>query len=65
VLDIQTFQVKKYSPFFTFEGKSVEYCLGLLYFSERNEFMMGYSVFDRETKYVMVPKEQLDELMIK
>jgi|LakMenE01Jun11ns_1017448.scaffolds.fasta_scaffold9957042_5 tetratricopeptide (TPR) repeat protein len=64
VLDVHTFKPKKYSPFFTFEGQIVEYCLGLLHFSERDEFMLGYSLLDRETKYMMVPKKNILDFMI-
>jgi glycosyltransferase involved in cell wall biosynthesis len=61
VLDLHTLQVKRYSPFFTFEGKAVEYTLGMLYFSEPREFMIGYSLFDKETKYMMVSRENIEK----
>lgn len=51
VLDAVTYSPKRYSTLFTFEGQPVEYCLGLEYFSERREFMVGYSIMDKETKF--------------
>lgn len=54
VLDKTTFAVKKYSPLFTFEGKPVEYTLGFVPID--NDLLIGYSVLDRETKYMMVSK---------
>jgi hypothetical protein len=52
VLDKTTFALKKYSPLFTFEGHPVEYTLGFVPID--NDLLIGYSVLDRETKYIMV-----------
>lgn len=60
VLDAFTFVVKRYSPYFTFEGYRVEYCLGLHYFAEKNELFLGYSLLDKETKYMMISKESVE-----
>jgi tetratricopeptide (TPR) repeat protein len=59
VLDAHTFELKRYTPFFTFEKKPVEYCLGFVFLEETREFLIGYSLFDRETKYMRIPYEEL------
>lgn len=64
VLDATTYELKRYSKLFTFEGEKVEYTLGFVYFERKKEFLIGYSVLDRETKYIMIPKTKLDELFI-
>jgi tetratricopeptide (TPR) repeat protein len=64
VLDAVSFELKRYSPFFTFEGAIVEYCLGLLYFEEKGEFMVGYSLLDCQTKYGMIEKTGVESFMI-
>jgi len=64
VLDANTYKLKKYSKLFTFEGEKVEYTLGFVYFENKKQFLIGYSIMDRETKYMMVPKSKLDELFL-
>jgi len=64
VLDNATFNVKKYTQFFTFQKLPVEYTLGFIYLEERKEFLIGYSILDRETKYVSLPKDSVDRLMV-
>lgn len=63
VLDSKTYQVKKYSKIFTFEKKKVEYTLGFVYFENSNDFLIGYSLMDNETKYMTISKTAVDELM--
>jgi hypothetical protein len=60
VLDENTYEVKKYSRLFTFEKSPVEYTLGFVYF--KNSFLIGYSIMDRETKFIQVPKKHVDSL---
>jgi len=64
VLDANTYQLKRYSKLFTFEGEKVEYTLGFVYFENKKQFLIGYSILDRETKYMMIPKTKLDELFL-
>ena len=64
VLDSSTFKVKKYTQLFTFQKLPVEYTLGFIYLEERKEFLIGYSILDRETKYVSLPKDSVDRLMV-
>ena len=56
VIDEATYKVKKYTPFFTFEKEKVEYTLGFSYFKNVNEILIGYSIYDKSTKYVMFDK---------
>jgi hypothetical protein len=62
VLDRTTFQLKKYTPLFTFEGEKVEYTLGFLYLED--SLFIGYSVYDNTTKYVSVKRADFENMMI-
>lgn len=62
VLDNKSYEVLRYSKLFTFEKEKVEYTLGFIYFESRASFLIGYSVMDRETKYIDVPKVKLESL---
>jgi hypothetical protein len=62
ILDAETYELKKYSRIFTFEKEKVEYTLGFEYMEDTKRFLIGYSIMDRETKYVMIPKHKIDEL---
>lgn len=64
VLDASTYEVKKYTPYFTFEKAKVEYTLGFVYFEESDELMIGYSVMDRQTEYMVIDKKSIQELFI-
>ena len=64
VLDAATYNVKKYTPYFTFEKAKVEYTLGFVYFDESDEFMIGYSVMDSKTEYLTIDKKTIDDMMI-
>lgn len=64
VLDKETYAVKKYSPLFTFEKQPVEYTLGFVYFTKTDQLLIGYSVLDRETKFIQIPKAPLDATMV-
>lgn len=60
-LDSATGSLKRYTPLFTFEGEKVEYILGFerVLGTEEYTFMIGYSLYDRETKYAMISKESI------
>jgi hypothetical protein len=68
VLDADTYRLKKYSVLFTFEKSSVEYTLGFVYMEKSMEksksFIIGYSLMDRETKYLEIAKSWVDDSMI-
>jgi tetratricopeptide (TPR) repeat protein len=64
VLDAETFEVKKYTPFFTFCKDKVEYTLGMQYFSTTNEFLIGYSLMDKQTDFMLIEYDKLDSMMM-
>ena len=65
VLDATTFTLKRYSRLWRFEKDvKVEYTLGFVHFSDTNRFLIGYSILDRETKYVMIPRHIFDEMWV-
>ena len=64
VLDSTTYEVKKFTPYFTFEKEKVEYSLGFVYFEESSELLFGYSIMDRTTKYALYNKKIFDDMMI-
>ena len=64
VLDLSTYQVKGYTPVFTFEKKPVEYTLGFIYLAESKTMVFGYSLMDCETKYIQIEKSWFDDSMI-
>jgi tetratricopeptide (TPR) repeat protein len=64
VLDANTFEVKNYTPLWTFEKEKVEYTLGFVYFPDKNNFLIGYSIRDSQTKYITISKQRFDEWMI-
>jgi hypothetical protein len=47
---------------FTFENEKVEYTLGFEYLHEKQRFIIGYSAMDNCTKYMLVSKQDIDEL---
>jgi hypothetical protein len=64
VIDKTTYSIKRYTRLFTFARKPVEYTLGFVYFEQVNQFMIGYSVLDRTTEYMMLDKTKIEDLMI-
>jgi tetratricopeptide (TPR) repeat protein len=60
-LDPATYTVLGYTPMFTFEGQKVEYTLGFVCI--RDKLLIGYSVMDRETKYMTVSVSQVLAMM--
>ena len=59
-LDSVTGSVKRYTPLFTFEGEKVEYVLGFeRLLGKDDSFLVGYSLYDRETKYISLSKESI------
>jgi len=64
VLDKDTYELKKYTPLFTFEGEKVEYTLGFHYLEGEDTLFIGYSVYDKSTKYMNIPRDYLENRMI-
>lgn len=62
-LNKDTYEVTKYTPYFTFEGQAVEYSLGFQYM-EDDTFLIGYSLYDKETKYMNISRNYFLENMI-
>jgi tetratricopeptide (TPR) repeat protein len=62
VLDADTYQVKKYTELFTFEKQKVEYSLGFALMGD--DFLIGYSLMDKCTKYTTIPKSRFDSIMV-
>jgi tetratricopeptide (TPR) repeat protein len=63
VLDANNYKIKKYTPYFTFEREKVEYTLGFSYFENENELLVGYSIYDKTTKYAVFDKTYFDNMM--
>ena len=60
----EDYSIKGYTPLWTFEKEKVEYTLGFVYFPDKNQFLIGYSLLDSQTKYIMVSKQRFDDWMI-
>lgn len=66
VLNKNTNDFVSCSAFFTFEGKKIEYTLGMIYLPEDDAFLIGYSTMDRNTKFMAIPKKDfIDRTIIK
>jgi len=63
-LDAMTMELKRYSRIFSFEREKVEYTLGFVYMESTQELLIGYSLLDRETRYMTVPKSKVEEMFI-
>ena len=63
VLDKDTYELKRYTPFFTFEGEKVEYTLGFVYLDDCDELLIGYSIYDKTTNYISIKREYFENMM--
>lgn len=63
-LDKKDYSLKRYSSFFTFEGEKVEYSLGVAFVEKENKIIIGYSVMDRECKFVEYELDCIDSMLI-
>lgn len=50
----------KYSEPFCFDGKHIEYSNGFVYDEMTKKIYIGYSVMDNETKFIMMPYDELE-----
>lgn len=64
VLDRETLALRRYTPFFTFEGEKVEYTLGFVYLEKTDQVLIGYSLYDKCAKYISVSREYFEGEMI-
>jgi len=62
-LDAATYEVKRYTPYFTFQKEKVEYTLGFVYFESTQEIMIGYSILDCQTEYMLIDKSVVENMM--
>jgi hypothetical protein len=65
VLDASTYQIKKYTPFFTFEGEKVEYTLGFVHIESNDSLLIGYSINDSISKYIVVLRSLFETMFIR
>jgi len=67
-LDERTFALKKYTKLWTFEKSAVEYTLGFQLLGESVAdnplFLIGYSLMDKETKFMTIDKNYIENMMI-
>jgi tetratricopeptide (TPR) repeat protein len=61
-IDATTYEVTRYTPFFTLEGEKVEYTLGFVLVE--NQVLIGYSKMDRTTEYMSVERENVEAMFI-
>lgn len=59
VLDA-TGKLYKYSEPFCFEGKHIEYSNGFVYDETTKKIYIGYSIMDKETKFIMIPYDEVE-----
>ena len=64
VLDRETLALRRYTPFFTFEGEKVEYTLGFVYLEKTDALLIGYSLYDKCAKYISVSRKYFEGEMI-
>ena len=64
VIHAETYELIKYSQLFTFEREMVEYSLGFAYQKKDDQFLIGYSTNDNTTKYLVIGKDIIDEMMV-
>jgi len=63
-LDKDTYELKRYTPYFTFEGEKVEYTLGFVYLENTDTLLIGYSIYDKTTKYMNIDRSYFEQMMI-
>ena len=63
VLNADTYEIVRFSRFFTFEREKVEYTLGFIYMADQDVFRIGYSTMDRTTKMMEISREKIENLM--
>jgi hypothetical protein len=66
-LDADTGKLKRYTRLFTLEKEKVEYVLGFERIPESgsdsrtDEFLLGYSILDKETKYISLSRQWFED----
>ena len=59
-IDPITYEIRRYSRMFTFEGEKVEYTLGFIYDESKNNLIIGYSTMDKTTKFMTISKNIIE-----
>lgn len=62
VLDPITYNIKRYTPLFTFTGKKVEYSLGFVTIGDT--ILIGYSTMDENTNFISVKKKWFNDVYV-
>lgn len=60
VLDPNTYELRRYSRLFTFDGEKVEYTLGFVYEEATERLIIGYSTMDRNTKFMSISRNIIE-----
>jgi len=55
----------RYTRLFTLEQEKVEYSLGMIYRSKQDDLVIGYSIMDRETKYMSVNASTIRDMIVR
>jgi len=55
-------ELKRFSNLFTFSKERVEYTLGFIRINP-DEFLIGYSLMDKKTEFMVVKKTYLESIM--
>lgn len=63
VVDPHTYEIKRYTSLFTFEGSHVEYTLGFIYLDDEDHLLIGYSLYDKTAKYIQLPRTFFEQDM--
>ena len=60
-LDADTGKLKRYTRLFTLEKEKVEYVLGFERIPRTDDFLLGYSILDKETKYMSLSRQWFED----
>jgi tetratricopeptide (TPR) repeat protein len=60
-LDSETGKLNRYTRIFSFEKEKVEYILGFDKIPNTDEFLLGYSILDKQTKFMTLKQEWFEE----
>ena len=55
----------RYTRLFTLEQEKVEYSLGMIYRRKHDDLVIGYSIMDRETKYMSVNASTIRDMVMR
>ena len=63
-IDPDTFEIRRFSRFFTFEGEKVEYTLGFIYKEDADTISIGYSKLDKTTQFMEISRTDMEKLIL-